>query len=179
MRALAPARVENNRASRSGLAGRRAAAMGVPFKSELATAKPCPEENPGGRGDNQERDGLLPVHARNIVQGGRFATKIITTCRLIPAPIKQPCLAQSISGSVHRHPRVSTTPNAPLPHFTAPAALAFLEEPLGEFSGHWAFHCFLRPPTPSTLAATVSNLYVQLIFFRFFASRFKTRSGCE
>ena len=78
LRALALARMENDRALRSGLTGRRAAAMSIPFKSELATAKPCPEENPGGRGDNQERDGLLPVHARNIVQGGRFATKIIT-----------------------------------------------------------------------------------------------------
>ncbi len=47
--------------------------MCVPFQAEFAPTKPRPNKKSRGSGDDQKRNGLLPIHARKIIQPCRFA----------------------------------------------------------------------------------------------------------
>ena len=56
-----------------------------------AATQPRPEKSPGGRGDDQKRDGLLPIHTGKIVQVITLATTILGWQGILSRAADRPC----------------------------------------------------------------------------------------
>src|SRR6266581_321557 len=70
------ARAKHNRALGSRGRDGRAATMTVPLKTEFATAKSAPQQQPSRRRYDYQRNQRLPIHGRNITSNSSRATNV-------------------------------------------------------------------------------------------------------
>src|SRR5439155_2385431 len=108
--------------------------------------QPRPEKSPGGRGDDQKRDDLLPIHTGKIVHVIALATTILGLAADFRDSVSRrrhglvrlaPCPAMSFATHT-----ASLMPNAPLgTTFTMPAISISSKRPGENFSALSVFRC--------------------------------------